>query len=199
MCSRLSLRLCSKDELLRAPKVELSFDQSKPAVVDRATAVMRVRAAIDASRELVGGVEEDAIVVVARTDALKTHGLGEAIARAQAFREAGADIIFVEAPQSVDEMRTICREVGGIHLANMLAGGLTPVMPPDELDAIGFKLAAYPLDLLNASIIGMRRSLESIAATGKPHSKDSMPFDELQKIVGFPEYYEEEERYRTYD
>jgi len=167
------------------------------AVVDRATAVMRIRAAVDASRELTGGVEEDSILIGARTDALKTHGFEEAVTRAQAFREAGADIIFVEAPQSVEEMQSICREVGGIHLANMLAGGMTPVLPPDELGAIGFKLAAYPIDLLNASIVGMRRTLASIAATGKPPCDDSLTFQELQKAVGFPEYYEEEGRYRT--
>ena len=108
-------------------------------------------------------------------------------------------MIFVEAPQSVGEMQTICREAGGIQMVNMLSGGLTPVTPPDELESIGFKLAFYPVDLLQASIGGMRRTLDSIAATGKPHPDETMPFQELQKIVGFPEYYEEEERYRTDD
>ena len=166
------------------------------AVVDRAAAVVRVRAAVDASRELVAD-EEDAICIVARTDALKTHGLDEALARALAFRDAGADVIFVEAPNSVAEMRTICREVGGVpQMANLLAGGLTPVLPPDELDEIGFKLAAYPLDLLNASIVGMRRALATIAATGKPPPADTLPFAELQRAVGFEAYYAEEARYK---
>lgn len=166
-------------------------------MVDRAAAVVRVRAAVDASRELVAD-EEDAICIVARTDALKTHGLDEALARALAFRDAGADVIFVEAPNSVAEMRTICREVGGVpQMANLLAGGLTPVLPPKELEAMGFKLAAYPLDLLNASIIGMRGALDALAVDGKPPEQLSLPFTELQEAVGFPDYYAEEERYRA--
>ena len=81
-------------------------------------------------------------------------------------------------------------------MVNCLAGGLTPVLPPAELEELGFSLAAYPLDLLNASIIGMNRTLAMLAATGHPPEHDSLPFHELQVAVGFPQYYEEEERYR---
>ena len=66
--------------------------------------------------------------------------------------------------------------------------------PPAAASGCGFQLAAYPLESLTASIVGMRRTLESIAATGKPPTSDSMPFHELQRDVGFPEYYDEEER-----
>ena len=66
-----------------------------------------------------------------------------------------------------------------------------------ELEAIGFSLAAYPLDLLNASIVGMRRALTSLAQEGKPPADVTLPFEELQRVVGFPEYYAEEERYRV--
>ena len=169
------------------------------ATVDRATAIERVRAAVDAAREHAqarGGGDEDAILIMARTDALKTHGLDEALERARAFRDLGADILFVEAPQSVEQMRTICDEVGGAQMANMLAGGLTPVLPPAELDALGFKLAAYPLDLLNAAISAQRRTLHALAASGKPSETDTLSFAELQTAVGFDEYYETEARYK---
>jgi 2-methylisocitrate lyase-like PEP mutase family enzyme len=82
-------------------------------------------------------------------------------------------------------------------MANLLAGGVTPILPPHELDELGFKLAAYPLDLLNASIVGMRRTLAAIAATGKPAPAESLPFDELQEVIGWPEYYAEEARYKA--
>ena len=70
------------------------------------------------------------------------------------------------------------------------------MLPPEELAEIGFKLAAYPLDLLNASILAQRRVLASLAATGRPPEQDTMAFSELQAAVGFPEYYEEEQRYK---
>ena len=170
------------------------------AVVDRETAVSRVRAAVDASREAAtarGGTADDAIVVVARTDARATHGLDEALTRARLFREVGADVLFVEAPRSVEEMRMVCSSVGGVQMANLLQGGLTPELPPAELASIGFSLAAYPLDLINASIAGMRRTLTALHAGERPAANDSLPFEELQRVVGFPEYYDEEARYKT--
>lgn len=162
-------------------------------VVDRETAVARVRAAIDASREQASS-EDSAIVIMARTDARATHSLDEALERCRLFREAGADITFLEAPRTVEEMETYCGEIDGPKMVNCLAGGLTPVLPPLELDKIGFKLAAYPLDLLNASIVAQQRALEALAAGTTP--VDTLPFADLQRVVGFPEYYAEEERYR---
>ena len=168
------------------------------AVVDRPTALARVRAAVDASREAAAN-EEDSILILARTDALKTDGLDEALERAIAFRDLGADIVFVEAPRSLDEMRLIAKEVSGVpQLVNCLAGGLTPVLPPDELEKLGFTrtLAAYPLDLLNASIVAQRQALEGLR-TGKPPPELTLPFAELQEAVGFPEYYAEEAKYKS--
>ena len=99
------------------------------SVVDRSTAVLRVRAAVDASREAAAEVGSSSpICVMARTDARATHGLDEALRRAELFREAGADIIFVEAPHNVEEMRAVCRAVDAPQMANCLAGGLTPVL-----------------------------------------------------------------------
>ena len=89
----------------------------------------------------------------------------------------------MEAPQSIDEMRQICAAVEGVKMANMLAGGLTPVLPPDELHEIGFKLAAYPLDLLNASIVAQREALEGMKG-GVPPPEYSLPFEELRASRG---------------
>lgn len=159
------------------------------AVVERAEAVARIRAAVDARNE-----GED-ILIVARTDSRATHGLGEAIARAQAFAAAGADILFIEAPASVAEMATLCREAPGRHLANMLEGGATPILAPERLQELGFALAAYPLTLLSAAVRAMRDALDELSH-GRDPSARLMPFDELCRFVGFQAYEEEEERYR---
>ncbi|HYN39209.1 MAG TPA: isocitrate lyase/PEP mutase family protein, partial [Rhodospirillales bacterium] len=127
-------------------------------VVGRDEAVMRIRAACDARDE---GAD---ILVLARTDARATHGLDEAIARARAFSGAGADLLFVEAPRDEGEMARICGEAPGLHLANMLEGGATPVLPPGRLRTLGFAMAAYPLVLLSASIGAMQRALADLAA-----------------------------------
>ena len=101
-------------------------------------------------------------MILARTDALKTDGFEAAIERCLAFREAGCDMTFLEAPESVDQMKEYCRRVGGAKLANMLEQGSTPVLPPQELKKMGYTMAAYPLTLLSASIKAMNASLERI-------------------------------------
>jgi 2-methylisocitrate lyase-like PEP mutase family enzyme len=155
--------------------------------VSREEALVRLRAAVDAREE------GDDIVIVARTDARATHGLEEALARAAAFAELGADIVFVEALGSVAEMRRACQSVQKPMLANMLEGGKTPVLPPAELLALGYKLAAYPLTLLNAAIRAMREALASLARGETP--AELLSFPELRRAVGFDAYDAEAERY----
>jgi 2-methylisocitrate lyase-like PEP mutase family enzyme len=157
-------------------------------VVDREDAVMRIRAACDARDD---GAH---ILILARTDARATHGLDEAIIRARAFSAAGADLLFVEAPASADEMAAICREAPGLHLANMLDGGATPVLPPARLRALGFAMAAYPLALLSAAVGAMQRALADLAAGEMP--VDGLPsFQELRALLGFDAYDAEAQRY----
>ncbi|GLE05696.1 hypothetical protein PINS_up014742 [Pythium insidiosum] len=179
------------------------------AVVSRDEAYARVRAAVDARRE--SNVD---IVIMARTDARATHSLDEAIARCQEFARLGADITFLEAPQSLDEMARYCQEVPGTKMANMLENGLTPVLPPAQLAAMGFKIAAYPLTLLSASIKTMERALELLkrqpnaaerASTTTAARENAAPcaeinamlcdFAHVKDVVGFNEYYAEEARY----
>jgi len=157
-------------------------------VVSRPEALTRVRAAIDARDE---GAD---ILVMARTDARATDGLDEAILRARAFADLGADIVFVEAPESEAEMGRICREIAAPQLANMVEGGRTPVLPPAQLEALGYKIAAYPLTLLSAATAAMRRALVELRAGEAPSGLTS--FEELQRLVGFPDYDAEARRYR---
>jgi len=156
-------------------------------VVPRAEALARIRAAVDARQE---GAD---ILILARTDARATLGLDEAIARAYGFIEAGADIVFVEAPETEAEMARICTDVPGHHLANMVEGGRTPLLPPDRLASLGFKIAAYPLTLLSAAAFAMREALSALAAGQKPDRL--LAFAELQRLVGFSNYDTEARRY----
>jgi 2-methylisocitrate lyase-like PEP mutase family enzyme len=151
------------------------------AVVDRGDAVTRIRAAVDARNE------GDDVVIVARTDARHTHGLAEAIARARLFAEAGADILFVEAPRSAEELATVGREVPGWKMANMVEGGETPVLPAADLEAMGFVLAAYPLTLLAASVKAMQEAL-TLLRTGEPLADRLVDFATLRDVVGFGDY-----------
>ena len=158
------------------------------SVVGRDEALMRVRAAVDARDA------GDDILIMARTDA-RILGMDEAIARCRAFREAGADITFLEAPTNAAEMREYCTAVDGPKMANMIEGGKTPMLPPAELEAIGYTIAVYPLTLLNVSIEAMRAALQSLARGERAAA--AMEFPELKAAVGFPEYYAEEARYKS--
>lgn len=157
-------------------------------VVPRDEAVARIRAAVDARSE---GAD---VLILARTDALATHGLDEAIFRAQAFAMAGADILFVEAPRSEEDMVRICREAPGRHLANMLEGGETPILPPHRLEQIGYAIAAYPLTLLSAAVKAMNRALADLSA-GRDPTPYLTDFATLRRVVGFDAYDVEAERY----
>jgi len=160
-------------------------------VVPRDEALARIRAAVDA-RDAGAG-----ILVMARTDARATHGLEEALARARAFADLGADILFVEAPRSEAELARIGRELPGPKLVNLVEGGDTPVLPPDELAALGFRIAAYPLTLLSAAARAMQDALTELAAGKTP--RGLLPFPELRELVGFDAYDAALERYRMED
>ncbi len=158
------------------------------AVVARDEAYDRIKAAVDARNE------GDDILILARTDARAGLGLSEAISRAQNFSELGADILFVEAPVDESEMATICREVPGIHMANMVEGGTTPLLSPDRLHQLGFRIAAYPLTVMSAAMNNMRHALNDLKHGIHPQER-LMSFDDLRDIVGFNDYYDEESRY----
>lgn len=157
------------------------------SVVGRDEALNRMQAAVDARNE-----GED-ILIMARTDARATDSLEEAIERSQCFVEIGADISFLEAPESEGEMQQYCKSVDAPKMANMIEFGKTPILLPHQLEAIGYKIAVYPLTLLNASIVAMK---EALAAIKQGRSPDNiLDFEGLKTAVGFPEYYQAESRY----
>jgi 2-methylisocitrate lyase-like PEP mutase family enzyme len=161
-------------------------------VVARDLALDRIRAAVDARAE--ARAKGHDLLILARTDARHGHGLAEAIARAQGFAELGADILFVEAPRDAEELATVAREVPGWKMANLVEGGDTPLMPPPELEALGYSLAAYPLTLLSAAMRAMRDALAALRSGTHPTGL-LLDFAELRERVGFDAYYAEEERY----
>ena len=157
-------------------------------VVEREEAFDRIRAAADAKAS-------DDILILARTDARHEHGLTEAIDRAHRFHELGADILFVEAPRTIEEMRTICAELPGPKMANIVEGGETPALSHAELQEIGFAIAAYPLTLLAAAMQAMTRALDQLASNAPRDAL--MDFAELRRRIGFDAYYDASERYRS--
>ncbi|KAM1248967.1 hypothetical protein ACFX2I_031691 [Malus domestica] len=162
-------------------------------VVSREEAVMRIRAAVDARKE--SGSD---IVIVARTDSRQAVSLDEALWRSRAFADAGADVLFIDALASKEEMKAFC----GISpllpkMANMLEGGKTPILNPLELEDVGYKIVAYPLSLIGVSIQAMQEALAGLKG-GRIPPPGSMPsFEEVKEILGFNSYYEEEKRYST--
>ncbi len=178
---------CAMIEDQRAPK-RCGHTPGKQ-VVGRDEALARLRAALDARDQGAG------ILVMARTDARAPHGFDEALARARAFAELGADLVFVEAPRSEAEMATLCREIPAPTMANLVEGGETPPLPPKRLEELGYALAAYPLTLLSAAVRAMRDALTALDRGRTP--RPGVPFPELQALVGFPEYDAERRRYAT--
>lgn len=160
------------------------------AVVSSDEAFDRIRAAQDAKD---AGAD---ILILARTDARHDHGLTEAIDRAAKFKELGADILFVEAPKTVEEMQTICRELPGPKMANIVEGGETPELSHKELEDIGFSIAAYPLTLMASAMQAMMGTLAKLKSD-EDRTPDLMNFSELRDRIGFNDYYEASAHYET--
>jgi 2-methylisocitrate lyase-like PEP mutase family enzyme len=178
---------CAMIEDQRAPK-RCGHTRGKQ-VVDRAEAQARVRAAVVAREEGAG------ILVLARTDARATHGLEEALWRARAFEDLGADLIFVEAPVSESEMERVCAATRVPQMANLVEGGDTPLLPPSRLESLGYRIAAYPLTLLSSAARAMREALAALATGTSPDGL--VPFEELRELVGFDAYDAETARYTS--
>jgi len=152
----------------------------------------KLRAAIEARND-------HDFYIVARTDARQALGLAEAIARGIAFKEAGADAVFVEAPENKEEMKEIASHVPGPLVANMLERGVTPLMDPQELKDLGFDLIVWPL----APLYSIAKSLTDVYSTLRREGSTTkildrlMPFDEFNEIVGLEEKYSLDQRFRS--
>jgi 2-methylisocitrate lyase-like PEP mutase family enzyme len=159
-------------------------------VISREEARMKIRAAVEARADA-------DILILARTDARAVHGPQEALARCRDFEAEGADIIFFEAPESEAEMHTFCSAVAKPCMANMVPGGKTPILPPAELERLGYRLAVYPVMLLSGAIAAMQSTLDALQPGATVPPPAAVSFAQLQEIVGFPAYWEREMRYRS--
>ena len=146
--------------------------------------VGKIKAAIDARKET-------NTLIIARTDARGVEGLSEAIDRAQAYQEAGADILFIEAPHSVDEMKLIRKSFGEdiSLLANMVEGGKTPIKTANDLKSLGFNIVIFPGGAVRAATFQLQQYYAGLIENGSTlEFSDSMHnFDSLNSVIGTPE------------
>jgi 2,3-dimethylmalate lyase len=159
-------------------------------VVDREEYIQKIRAASEAR----AGRD---FFIVARTDALAVVGMDEAVARVTAAREAGADASFIEAPGTIEQLAEIGRRVPKPAVANMIEGGRTPVLPKEQLAALGFQLILYPLAGLFAAAQAIRSVYEKLARDGTTLGDEGrvMPFDEFNRLIGVDKKYALAERF----
>ena len=151
-------------------------------VIPADDAVDKIRVAVDAR-------PDRDFLIVARTDARYSHGMDEALRRAERFLEAGADILFVESPESPEELRRVAETFkGAMLLANMVEGGRTPYLSAAELGSMGFKVALYPatgfLTAARALQLAYGHLLEAGIGTGS--AAPMLPFSEMNTLMGFP-------------
>ena len=132
------------------------------------------------------------LFLVARTDARAVLGLEEAIERGKAARDLGADAVFVEAPESVAEMEAIARAIPGPKVANMVEGGRTPLLGPDELHELGFDLIVHPLTALLAATKAIAGVYETLRTQGTTRQATAalVSFEEFNDIIDLQRYYE---------
>lgn len=138
------------------------------------------------------------LFLVARTDARAAIGLDEAIARGQAARDLGVDAVFIEAPESVAEFERIAKAIPGPKVANMVEGGRTPLLPPDELHALGFDLIVTPLAALLSAAKAVRDTYAELrrAGTMRGQLDRLLSFDEFNSLIDLERHYALERRFR---
>jgi carboxyvinyl-carboxyphosphonate phosphorylmutase len=154
--------------------------------------VGKLRAAVEARRD-------PDLLIIARTDAVAVTGVDDAIARATAFAEAGADVLFVEAPTSEEDIARVAKELSRVAplVFNWAEGGRTPPLSLERIGELGFSLVIYPIGTLLAATAGIRALLATLKSDGTPVSAlPSLPgFDEFTDLIGLPEIQELEQRY----
>ncbi len=141
--------------------------------------------------------DKDNFLIIARTDARASLGVDEAMRRLEAYAEAGADILFFEAPQSEEEMRQACAAFDKPMLANMADGGKTPILPAKVLEEIGFALAIYPSLTSLAAAAAMERALSTLKTRGITQTPEVPLFDfnEFCGLIGFQEVWDFDKRW----
>lgn len=142
----------------------------------------------------------DNFQIIARIDSASILGIDDAIERGKLYEKAGADVIFVESPRTVEDMKRAATSFNRPTMSNMVEGGKTPLMSAQELQAMGYRLLAYPLTLLMACIKTMQEVLASWKQTGstKPVLDRLVPFQDMDALMGFPEVRAWEARYSMF-
>lgn len=140
---------------------------------------------------------DDDFVIIARTDSRAVHGFDEAVRRAQLFSEAGADVLFIEATESVDEVKRLPRLLDKPQLVNVVVGGKTPVLDQQELAGLGYSIVLYANAALQGAVLGMQNSLGALRRHGRLDEDPTLvvSFKERQRLVNKPLFDELERKY----
>lgn len=152
-------------------------------VISTEEAVTKIKAAVDARRD-------PNLLIMARTDAAAVHGFEAAVERAAKFAEAGADILFVEAVTSADEIRALPQRLSKPQLMNMVIGGKTPIFNATELADLGYGIVLYANAALQGAVAGMQKALTVLRDEKEVKESSGLvtPFAERQRLVGKPEW-----------
>src|SRR4051812_18296613 len=172
----------------RFPRSAGHYDDK--SLVPVAEMIQKLKAARDA-------LHDPDFVLIARTDAIAVEGFEAAIDRAAAYVEAGADMVFVEAPTTEEQIAEIALRVPGWKLINMFQGGKTPLLPTRRLAELGYQLVIIPSDLQRAAIAAMQRALQCIAEDGSTAAmaSDMVSFKEREVVIGTEGYQELDRRF----
>lgn len=151
-------------------------------VIPAADMVLKFKAACSARRD-------PDFVIIARTDARAMEGIDSAIDRVNRYAEAGADVCFIEAPQSLAELERIPREVKKPLLVNMLSGGVTPILTVEELGKLGYKIVVCPIESLLVTATAVQKLIQTLIAKGRVDvgPAEMMTFAEVKKVLGLDE------------
>ncbi|MBG9390668.1 isocitrate lyase/PEP mutase family protein [Caenimonas aquaedulcis] len=160
------------------------------SVIPQAEMVQKIKAAVDTR------VDAD-FMILARTDAMAVEGIDAAIERMAAYREAGADLMFVEAPRTVDDLKRIVRELPGPHIVNIVHGGRTPMLPQGELAQIGFAGILYANAAMQSAMLAMKKTMAHLKRVGSLAGAEDavISFDERQKFVNYAQWAQLEKKY----
>jgi methylisocitrate lyase len=152
--------------------------------------LLKLLAAIDAR-------DDNDFIIVARTDARATSGLDVAIERGREYFKSGADVIFVEAPRTIDELKEIGNKIDAPLVANMIEGGITPNLTASELHDLGFRIGVFPLSGLFASAFAMKQVFEELHRSGSTSSEREkmITFEEFNRLVNLQKYIDLERKY----
>ena len=159
-------------------------------VVSKEEMVGKIKAAVDVRKD-------SDFMIIARTDARTVHGIGEALERAKAYEEAGADILFVESPESIEEMKQITSSFNVPVLANMVEGGRTPFLPAQELEALGYELVIFPTASTYLVTKAVSRLMTVLKQTGTTASliPEMITFEQFNDLIGLTKIREIENMY----